>query len=78
MNGIVSDLEQFEIKAIRKSYKIILTRKLSRGVEMTDIRLWKKWAQDGVFHPGSNGLMIETSILKDILPEINRRILAST
>lgn len=53
-------------------YDLRYTPKLSRGTEMIELRVWKKWNTDGLMHPNhKNGLMIEKSKFKEIMPILN-------
>lgn len=75
---IVSELsEPITLYEFGKFYKLIIQFKLSRGIKMIDLRMWKYWSTDKQFHPSKNGLMIEMDKFKTVLLKINELMSAS-
>ena len=73
--NIVSDLsDPVDVYQFTDSAKLIFQEKLSKGVVMIDLGVWKKWTQDSAWHKGRRGrynsIFIEKSKLKEIWPKI--------
>lgn len=71
MKGIISDLsDPMVLREFTPNARLVMQDKLSRGVEMVDIRVWNKWIQDNDYHPSKNGLGIVKADLIELLPKI--------
>lgn len=62
--------EPMDLLQITRSTKLVIQFKLSSFGESVDLRVWKKWVQDGEYHPSNNGIFIRADVLRQAMPKI--------